>query len=85
MGLGHRPVFTYCGLGSLNILVRGDDVVDIVDWESAGWYPSYGGYTTACQVNSRNYSWRAHIDGFLDPMLDELSMDQTHLLHFGDV
>lgn len=45
------PTFTHGDLSSLNILVRGDDIVGIVDWETAGWYPSYWEYTTACQVN----------------------------------
>lgn len=30
------PVFTHGDLGSLNILVRGDDIVRIVDRETAG-------------------------------------------------
>ncbi|TLD29929.1 kinase-like protein [Venturia nashicola] len=45
------PIFTHGDLSSLNILVRGDEVVGIVDWETAGWYPSYWEYATACQVN----------------------------------
>jgi thiamine kinase-like enzyme len=31
-----RPVFTHGDLSSLNILVRGDDIVGLVDWETAG-------------------------------------------------
>lgn len=48
------PTFTHGDLSSLNIIVRGDDVVGIVDWETAGWYPSYWEYTTACQMNPQN-------------------------------
>ena len=44
-------VFTYSDLSSLNILVRGDDIVGIIDWETAGWYPLYWEYTSAHQVN----------------------------------
>lgn len=34
-------VFTHGDLSSLNILARVDDIVGIIDWETAGWYPSY--------------------------------------------
>lgn len=34
-------VFTHSDLSSLNILVRGDNIVGIIDWETAGWYLSY--------------------------------------------
>ena len=47
-------VFTHGDLNSLNILACGDKVVGIVDWETAGWYPSYLEYTTACQVSLHN-------------------------------
>jgi aminoglycoside phosphotransferase (APT) family kinase protein len=49
-----QPVFTYGDLNNLNILVRGDNIVGIVDWETAGWYPPYWEYTTALQVNIMN-------------------------------
>ncbi len=39
---GAWPIgFTHGDLSSLNILARGDDVVGIVNWETAGWFPSY--------------------------------------------
>ncbi|KAF1997084.1 hypothetical protein P154DRAFT_606910 [Amniculicola lignicola CBS 123094] len=40
-------VFTYGDLSSLNVLASGDKVVGIINWETAGWYPSYWEYTTA--------------------------------------
>ena len=30
------PVFTHGDLSSLNVLIRGEDVVGVVDWETAG-------------------------------------------------
>lgn len=79
------PIFTHGDLTSLNILVRGDKIVGVVDWETAGWYPSYWEYTTACQVNPRNSYWREHIDSFLEAMPEELTMDQVRQRYFGDV
>ena len=81
---GHWPlVFTHGDLSSLNILVRGDTVVGIVDWESAGWYPAYWEYTTACQVNPANPFWREEIDRFLDPRPAEQAMENIRQKYFG--
>ncbi|KAI2707281.1 hypothetical protein CBS147332_6935 [Penicillium roqueforti] len=78
-------VFTHGDLSSLNILVRGDDIVGIIDWETSGWYPSYWEYTTAHQVNPYNPFWVHEIDKFLQPMPEDLAMDQVRLKYFGDV
>ena len=77
-------VFTHGDLSSLNILVRGDEVVGIIDWETAGWYPAYWEYTTACQVNPQNSFWREEIDRFLNPQPSELAMDSIRQKYFGD-
>jgi serine/threonine protein kinase len=77
-------VFTHGDLSSLNILVRGDEVVGIIDWETAGWYPAYWEYTTACQVNPQNSFWRDEIDRFLDPYPTELAMEKIRWKYFGD-
>jgi hypothetical protein len=38
----------------MDVLVRDDGIVGIIDWETAGLLPSYWEYTTAYQVNPRN-------------------------------
>ncbi|BCR98955.1 uncharacterized protein AKAW2_40638S [Aspergillus luchuensis] len=76
--------FTRGDLSSLNILARGDTIVGIVDWETAGWYPSYWEYTTACQVNPQNSFWINEIDKFITPLPDELAMERTRQKYFGD-
>lgn len=78
-------MFTHGDLSSLNILVREDKIVGIIDWETAGWYPSYWEYTTACQVNPQNSFWINEIDKFLSPMPEELSMERTRQIYFGDI
>ncbi|KAI9748260.1 MAG: hypothetical protein M1815_003417 [Lichina confinis] len=78
------PTFTHGDLSSLNILAKGDTVVGIVDWESAGWFPSYWEYTTACQVNPQNSFWREEIEKFLDPFPAELEMEATRQRYFGE-
>ncbi|OHE90608.1 hypothetical protein CORC01_14092 [Colletotrichum orchidophilum] len=76
-------VLTHGDLSSLNILVEGDDVVGIVDWETAGWLPPYWEYTCAKYVNPFNKFWEAEVDKFLDPMPLELNMERIRQKHFG--
>ncbi|KAE8152907.1 kinase-like protein [Aspergillus avenaceus] len=78
-------VFTRGDLSSLNILVRGDEIVGIIDWETAGWYPFYWEYTSAHQVNPQNSFWVNEIDKFLQPMPEELAMERIRQKHFGDI
>lgn len=78
-------MFTHGDLSSLNILVREDKIIGIIDWETAGWYPSYWEYTRACQVNPQNSFWINEIDKFLSPMPEELSMGRTRQKYFGDI
>ncbi|PKX88601.1 kinase-like protein [Aspergillus novofumigatus IBT 16806] len=78
-------VFTHGDLSSLNILVRQDDIVGIIDWETSGWYPSYWEYTSAHQVNPQNSFWVHEIDKFLQAMPEELAMERIRQKHFGDI
>jgi aminoglycoside phosphotransferase len=79
------PVFTHGDLSSFNILVRGDDVVGIIDWETSGWYPSYWEYSMARHANPRNIFWREEVSSFLDATPEEEEMEQIRLAYFGDV
>ncbi|KFH41870.1 hypothetical protein ACRE_074060 [Hapsidospora chrysogenum ATCC 11550] len=69
------PVFTHGDLSSLNILARGDEVVGIVDWETAGWMPPYWEYTSAWHVNPYNPFWQEEVDRFLEPFPEALEME----------
>lgn len=53
-GYGNQVVLTHGDLSSLNILVRQDEVVGIVDWDTAGWFPPYWEYVCAKNVNPYN-------------------------------
>lgn len=74
--------FTHGDLSSLNILVRDDTVVGIIDWETAGWFPAHWKYTSACQANPQNSFWINEIDKFLQPMPTELAMEQIRQNRF---
>ncbi|KAI1774760.1 kinase-like protein [Hypoxylon cercidicola] len=77
------PALTHGDLSSFNILVRGDDVVSIVDWETAGWYPSYWEYICAWNVNPYNPFWQDEVNKFMEPMCHELEMDGLRRRYFG--
>ncbi|KAI1397807.1 kinase-like domain-containing protein [Hypoxylon fuscum] len=78
-------VLTHGDLSGMNILVEGDDVVGIVDWETAGWLPPYWEYTCTKYVNPFNESWAADVDKFLEPMSHELNMERIRQKYFGAV
>ncbi|CAI0646180.1 unnamed protein product [Colletotrichum noveboracense] len=77
-------VFTHGDLSSLNVLVRDDDVVGVIEWETAGWLPSYWEYSSAWHVNPQNQFWQQDVDKFVEPMPHELRMDQIRRKYFGD-
>lgn len=37
----HKVVLTHGDLHGRNILIDGDRVVGLLDWETCGWYPEY--------------------------------------------
>lgn len=78
------PVFTHGDLSSLNILVKDDKVVGIVDWETAGWYPPYWEYTSAKHPNPQNRWWQDEVDRFITPVPEALEVEAIRRRFFGD-
>ncbi|KAM3532018.1 hypothetical protein NHJ13051_000394 [Beauveria bassiana] len=78
------PVFTHGDLSSLNVLARGDEVVGIVDWETAAWMPSYWEYTSAWNVNPQNQFWQEEVDRFLESFPEALKMEAIRRKYNGD-
>ncbi|TKA22544.1 hypothetical protein B0A50_08085 [Salinomyces thailandicus] len=83
-GLWPPPVFTHGDLNPFNILVRGDKVVAIIDWELAGWYPNYWEYTSTWLGSYLRWpDWQDALHLFLDPFPEELEMDRTRYIWWG--
>ncbi|ATY61091.1 kinase-like domain [Cordyceps militaris] len=78
------PIFTHGDLSSLNILARGDEVVGIIDWETAGWMPPYWEYTSAWHVNPQNQFWQQEVDRFLEPLPEALAMETIRRKYNND-
>ncbi|KAI1928504.1 hypothetical protein LOZ65_001997 [Ophidiomyces ophidiicola] len=76
--------FTHGDLNSANILVDGDRIAGIVDWDTCGWYPEYWEYTTAWNVNPYNEFWREEVGKFLVEYPDALRMEEIRRKYFGD-
>ncbi|CZT25430.1 uncharacterized protein RCC_11162 [Ramularia collo-cygni] len=79
------PVFTHADLNPFNILVRGDKVVGIIDWEFSGWYPFYWEYTSAWLGNITRTGWQDVLDQFLEPCPAELAMETTRHRWWGEI
>lgn len=71
--VGHPPVLTHGDLQKKNIMVRKGPTVDIVllDWESAGWYPSYWEYANTIFASWFEGDWFRWVDDFLEPFPNE--------------
>ncbi|KAG6094097.1 hypothetical protein E4U31_006440 [Claviceps sp. LM219 group G6] len=83
-----NPVFTHgdlSSLNSLNILAKGDEVVGILDWETAAWMPCYWEYTAARDANPQNLFWREEVDKFLTPIPQAWEAEAIRKKYFGDL
>lgn len=78
------PVFTHGDLNAFNILLRGTQVVGIIDWEFAGWYPFYWEYTAAWYGNRTRQWWQGILDSFLDTHAEELKVEILRQKWWGD-
>lgn len=77
------PVFTHGDLNPSNILVRGERIVGIIDWEFAGWYPNYWEYTSAWLGNITRTEWRDRVCNTLDQFPAELEMEKVRHRWWG--
>ncbi|CAD0108010.1 unnamed protein product [Aureobasidium uvarum] len=79
------PVFTHADLNPCNILVRGDKIVAIIDWEFAGWYPHYWEYTSNWFGNRVRTEWQDALVQFLEPCTAaEFEMEKTRNKWWGE-
>ncbi|KAI1781467.1 phosphotransferase enzyme family protein [Hypoxylon cercidicola] len=69
----HKVVMTHNDYDPRNILVRGSEVVAVLDWEQSGFYPEYWEYCRALWRPSWDRSWmkEGFVDKVLEPYLEE--------------
>ncbi|KFA46179.1 hypothetical protein S40293_10742 [Stachybotrys chartarum IBT 40293] len=68
---GHAPVFTHGDLQRKNLLLREDGTVVMLDWEAAGWYPSFWEYATAMFSRRWDDDWHSWVIKVLDEYWNE--------------
>ncbi|KAL2074289.1 hypothetical protein VTL71DRAFT_8067 [Oculimacula yallundae] len=78
------PVFTHGDLNPTNIMVLGDQIVGIIDWEFSGWYPPYWEYTNAYFGNLIREKWQGIICSLLEAYPEELEMERTRQRWWGE-
>ncbi|KAJ5952638.1 Phosphotransferase enzyme family protein [Penicillium vulpinum] len=74
----HPPIFTHGDLSRENVLVRKVvnsvpneeeyEVAALVDWEAAGWYPSYWEYSHIFPLLQWIDDWPAYVEKIIDPL-----------------
>lgn len=75
-----KTCFSHGDLSSLNIIVKGDDIAGIIDWETSGWYPEYWEYTqTYLNLSPYDKFWSDQVDSFLDPYSDTIKMEELRV------
>lgn len=79
---GDESIFTHGRLNPQNILVRDGEVVAILDWGEAGYYPRYWETVKAC-------FWHADVEFFLGALgggvLDAWPNELSLMLHVRDI
>jgi thiamine kinase-like enzyme len=79
----HEIVLTHADLSPRNIIVKGDKVVGILDWEMAGFYPEYWKYVKAMYHPDWQSRWIT--DGTLDVILKPFYLEHAVMLHMQEV
>ncbi|KAI9831402.1 MAG: hypothetical protein M1826_003575 [Phylliscum demangeonii] len=81
----YATCMTHGDLSSINILVRNDRIVGIIDWEMAGWYPVYWEFTNAQYGHPYDLLWAKEMDRVLSAFPRELEMEQLRRKYFGAI
>ncbi len=78
---GHKPVFTHGDLHQANLILRDDGTVVIIDWEFAGWYPTYWEYCDAIRFFNTDHKaddWSKWVNKMLDKFIPESRILDKH-------
>lgn len=76
---GHASVSTHADFRPGNMILRNDDKgVVIIDWECAGWYPTFWEYCRAMTWLNYSSDWWEYIPSILDQYVGELGWMMWH-------
>jgi aminoglycoside phosphotransferase (APT) family kinase protein len=72
----HAIAFAHADLSPSNVLIHEGRLAGIVDWEMAGWYPSYWEYTKAHYITFRRFKeWSELFDRIFPGYESELALE----------
>ncbi|KAK0612692.1 hypothetical protein DIS24_g12020 [Lasiodiplodia hormozganensis] len=57
----HRICFTHADLSTRNIIVKGDKIQALLDWEYGGWYPEYWEYVKFLYSHDKHKDWKNYM------------------------
>jgi hypothetical protein len=75
-------VFTHSHLYRRHLILREDGTVVIVNWENAGWYPTYWEYCCS-YIGGRTYDWARLVHEMLDMHIAERELMKYHMHLIG--
>lgn len=78
----HEINLTHADLSPRNIIVSGDQVAGILDWEMAGFYPEYWEYIKALYHPDWQSSWVN--EGIVDTILEPYYLEHAVMLHMQE-
>lgn len=66
-------VFTHTDIYTTNIIMSSTstEVLGIIDWHEAGWYPEFWEYLKTSWANDLNDDWKDYVDIAIQPAYDE--------------
>jgi hypothetical protein len=67
----HKVVLTHGDLRGRNIIVAGDRIVGLLDWETCGWYPEYWEFVKSFNVLPWLKGWPSFVLLVLSPFYRE--------------
>lgn len=79
----HRIVFAHGDLSQHNILVKGNKIVGLIDWEYAGWYPEYWDYVKFFERSPKNRDWREYSEHIFPQKYDDQLSVYQGILRWG--
>ncbi|KAM5475330.1 hypothetical protein MauCBS54593_001806 [Microsporum audouinii] len=79
----HKIVLTHSDLSPRNIIVRGDKVAAIIDWEMSGFYPEYWEYIKALYHPDWQSGWIK--DAAVERILKPYHLEHAIMLHMQEV
>lgn len=63
----HKIVLTHGDLQGRNIMVSGDRITGILDWQSCGWYPEFWEFAKCFSVYGWPKDWPQFVSQILEP------------------